>query len=376
MPREIITLQCGQCGNQIGMEFWKQLCLEHGISKEGTLEEFATAGGDRKDVFFYQADDEQYIPRALLFDLEPRVLNHVQQTLPRLFNQENIYQHPSGGGAGNNWAMGYSMAEHVQEELMEMIDREADGSESLEGFLVCHSIAGGTGSGMGSFLLERLNDHFPKKLIQTYSVFPNQADSSDVVVQPYNSLLTLKRLTLNADAVVVLDNTANLTSRTTATSHIATDHRHLHLRQHRAQPHRDGADAHRQPERRADQFARLHRDGGVDEHAALPRVHEQRPHRPRLVADPDAAPPLPDDGVHAALLLRRGGRGGDARAQDVGDGRDAAAAADEEHHGVVRHAEGARNSAAQFGAIRPRNSAQFGAILRRNSPARNSVRGF
>ena len=46
MPREIITLQCGQCGNQIGMEFWKQLCLEHGISKEGTLEEFATAGGD------------------------------------------------------------------------------------------------------------------------------------------------------------------------------------------------------------------------------------------------------------------------------------------------------------------------------------------
>ena len=66
----------------------------------------------------------------------------------------------------------------------------------------------GTGSGMGSYLLEALNDHFPKKLIQTYSVFPNWDDSPDVVVQPYNSLLTLKRLTLNADAVVVLDNTA------------------------------------------------------------------------------------------------------------------------------------------------------------------------
>lgn len=54
MPREIITLQVGQCGNQIGMEFWKQLCLEHGITPDGKLEEFATAGGDRKDVFFYQ----------------------------------------------------------------------------------------------------------------------------------------------------------------------------------------------------------------------------------------------------------------------------------------------------------------------------------
>lgn len=90
-----------------------------------------------------------------------------------------------------------------------MINREADMSDSLEGFVLSHSIAGGTGSGMGSYLLENLNDHFPKKLIQTYSVFPDQdKNKSDVVVQPYNSLLTLKRLTLNADCVVVLDNTA------------------------------------------------------------------------------------------------------------------------------------------------------------------------
>ena len=86
-----------------------------------------------------------------------------------------------------------------------MIDREADGSDSLEGFVMTHSVAGGTGSGMGSFLLEAINDRYPKKLIQTYSVFPNDGD---VVIQPYNSILTLKRLTLNADAVVVIDNMA------------------------------------------------------------------------------------------------------------------------------------------------------------------------
>jgi tubulin gamma len=77
MPREIITLQVGQCGNQsescvrawhnkcacihllhvagaVGMEFWKQISAEHGISPDGILEEFATHGSDRKDVFFYQ----------------------------------------------------------------------------------------------------------------------------------------------------------------------------------------------------------------------------------------------------------------------------------------------------------------------------------
>lgn len=105
-------------------------------------------------------------------------------------------------GAGNNWANGYHSGEERAEELIDIIDREADGSDSLEGFVLTHSIAGGTGSGLGSFLLEKLNDRFPKKIIQTYSVFPDK----DVVVQPYNSVLTLKRLSLNADCVVVLDN--------------------------------------------------------------------------------------------------------------------------------------------------------------------------
>jgi len=209
MPREIITLQIGQCGNQIGMEFWKQLCAEHGISPEGMLEEFATDGTDRKDVFFYQADDEHYIPRAVLLDLEPRVIDTIMTSAyANLYNPENIYTSKDGGGAGNNWGSGFSQAEKLHEEIFDIIDREADGSDSLEGFVLSHSIAGGTGSGMGSYMLEKINDRYPKKLIQTYSVFPQQEDISDVVVQPYNSILTLKRLTQNSDCVVVLDNTA------------------------------------------------------------------------------------------------------------------------------------------------------------------------
>jgi tubulin gamma len=47
-------------------------------------------------------------------------------------------------------------------------DREVGYSDSLEGFTLCHSIAGGTGSGMGSWLLEALNDRYAKKLVQTY----------------------------------------------------------------------------------------------------------------------------------------------------------------------------------------------------------------
>lgn len=206
------------------------------------MEDFATDGVDRKDVFFYQADDEHYIPRAVLLDLEPRVINTIMASpYSKLYNQENVFVSKNGGGAGNNWASGFSQGERLSEEIFDIIDREADGSDSLEGFVLCHSVAGGTGSGMGSNILEKLSDRFPKKLVQTYSVFPNQDEIrcvvflcckivgerqfcfffffSDVVVQPYNSLLTLKRLTESADSVVVLDNTA--------LNHIATDRLHI-----------------------------------------------------------------------------------------------------------------------------------------------------
>jgi len=144
-----------------------------------------------------------------MLDLEPRVINTIQNSEQRqLFSQDNIFVSAQGGGAGNNWASGYNQAEQSQEEILEMIDREAESSDSLEGFVLCHSVAGGTGSGMGSFILESLSDRFSKQIVQTFSVFPNQNESSDVVVQPYNLILALKRLILHCDCVVTLDNAA------------------------------------------------------------------------------------------------------------------------------------------------------------------------
>jgi len=71
------------------------------------LEDFATHGGDRKDVFFYQADDEHFIPRSLHLDLEPRVINAILSSPYKgLYNPENFYVSAEGGGAGNNWASG------------------------------------------------------------------------------------------------------------------------------------------------------------------------------------------------------------------------------------------------------------------------------
>ena len=78
------------------------------------------------DVLNVQADDEHYIPRAVLLDLEPRVINSIMNsTYANLYNPENIYLSKHGGGAGNNWASGYSQVDLILLGLIPLPRREA-----------------------------------------------------------------------------------------------------------------------------------------------------------------------------------------------------------------------------------------------------------
>ncbi|PAV89086.1 hypothetical protein WR25_08941 [Diploscapter pachys] len=196
----LMSVHVGQCGNQLAQSFWKSLCDEHGIDERGQpIHDMDPT--DNKEMFFYQADDNHYIPRAILIDLEPRVINGMMQhkDFGHLFNQDNIYLSTHGGGAGNNWASGYHQARNlstskmilfseVYEEIMDKIVREAENEDVM--YL--------------SFL-----SSFDKKVIQTYSVFANQDDGAgDVVVHPYNSILSMQRLIEFPTHTVVLDNSA------------------------------------------------------------------------------------------------------------------------------------------------------------------------
>lgn len=210
MPREIITIAAGQCGNQQSSNFWERLCLEHGIATDGTIDPEKECY-DRKDVFFYQSDDARYIPRSIMLDLESKVIQRtVASEFGALYNPENMFIPESGGaGAANNWGEGYTQGEKYIDLVLDMLDRETENSDSLEAFMLFHSLAGGTGSGFGSLVMENIREHFPKKILQTVSVLPSSGESgSEVVVQPYNSVLTLKRLIQQADSVLLFDNKA------------------------------------------------------------------------------------------------------------------------------------------------------------------------
>ncbi|CAD5233284.1 unnamed protein product [Bursaphelenchus xylophilus] len=207
MPN-VIALQVGQCGNQLGQAFLAELCQRHGIGPDGVAEEKELDRRDMKDVFFYESDAKKYIYRCVLADLEPRVLTKVQNSeYGSVYNSENVYTASQGGGAGNAWASGYGQGREAMEAVMEIIQKEAEASDWLECFMLTHSVSGGTGSGMGSKLLESVRDCYPKKLLQAYSVFPVKGESN-VVVEPYNAVLTTCRLAEYADLVMVVDNKA------------------------------------------------------------------------------------------------------------------------------------------------------------------------
>lgn len=221
MTGEIITLEVGQCGNQVGQQFWSQLAKEHGIGMDGLGIE-ATDNGtssisefrdDNTLPFFKNNDKNRYTPRALLIDLEPKVINDTMNTFPGFFDPRNYWVSQERYGAGNSWANGFSEGEKNHETFINMIDKELDSTENFEGFQLFHSVAGGTGSGLGSNLLEIIADRYPKNFITTYSVFPT--DQSEVVVQPYNTILTLRRLVEESDASIIFDNSAilNLSSK-------------------------------------------------------------------------------------------------------------------------------------------------------------------
>lgn len=227
MTGEIITIQVGQCGNHVGQQFWSQLADEHGIGKDGRTiasHDIKSYRDDHTNPFFKQNDENRYTPRAIMLDLEPKVINDAFNGFPGFFDPRNSWVSQERYGAGNSWAKGYIEGQKNQEIFLDMIDKELDSTESFEGFQMLHSVAGGTGSGLGSNLLEAIADRYPKKFLTTHSVFPS--GESEVVVQPYNTILTLRRLVEDTDASIVYDNNALMNISERVFREINVDYQH------------------------------------------------------------------------------------------------------------------------------------------------------
>ncbi|GFY84687.1 beta-6 tubulin [Actinidia rufa] len=205
--REILHIQGGQCGNQIGSKFWEVVCDEHGIDPTGRYVGTSDLQLERVNVYYNEASCGRFVPRAVLMDLEPGTMDSVR-TGPygQIFRPDNFVFGQSG--AGNNWAKGhYTEGAELIDSVLDVVRKEAENCDCLQGFQVCHSLGGGTGSGMGTLLISKIREEYPDRMMLTFSVFPSPK-VSDTVVEPYNATLSVHQLVENADECMVLDNEA------------------------------------------------------------------------------------------------------------------------------------------------------------------------
>jgi len=133
--REILHIQGGQCGNQIGAKFWEVVCAEHGIDPTGRYGGDSELQLERINVYYNEASCGRFVPRAVLMDLEPGTMDSVRSgPYGQIFRPDNFVFGQSG--AGNNWAKGhYTEGAELIDSVLDVVRKEAENCDCLQGMV-------------------------------------------------------------------------------------------------------------------------------------------------------------------------------------------------------------------------------------------------
>ncbi|ODM90941.1 Tubulin beta-8 chain [Orchesella cincta] len=206
--REIVTVQIGSCGVNLGYSVLLARYLRRARNHPGTWWR-APASTLQNQLFIQRRTHLQLHPPLRLYRHRRRLLDACRSPLRRIFRPDNfIFAEGADSGAGNNWARGYyTLGPRLMDYSMDILRREVESCEYLTGFQICNSIGGGTGGAMSSLILSQLRAEYPKTVMVNYTVTPS-AKISDTVVEPYNAVLSFPSLVKNSDLTICLDNEA------------------------------------------------------------------------------------------------------------------------------------------------------------------------
>lgn len=138
LSMSIVTVQLGQCGNQIGFEVFDALFNDshcpRGLCSKKENEAYQASCKER---FFSEEENGVLLARAVLVDMEPKVINQTLSKAARSgrwkYGQHSCFCQKQG--SGNNWAYGYSVhGPRHEESIMNLIRKEVEKCDSLSGF--------------------------------------------------------------------------------------------------------------------------------------------------------------------------------------------------------------------------------------------------
>merc|ERR1712165_142922 len=177
------------------------------MGKNGERKEDADTSDTYFQTFYEETAAGQYVPRNLSVDLEPTVLDDIRRgPWSGMYHPEFLVNGKED--AANNFARGhYTVGKELMDVVNDRIRKLVDNSENVQGFIVNHAVGGGTGSGMGMLILERLAVDYRKKSKIGFEIYPSP-NISTCIVEPYNGLLSTHWLLDHTDVSLVLDNEA------------------------------------------------------------------------------------------------------------------------------------------------------------------------
>ncbi|KAM6933181.1 LOW QUALITY PROTEIN: tubulin delta chain [Xenentodon cancila] len=197
----IVTVQLGQCGNQVGQQLFDVICSD---AQAGQRNAYGAASTQR---FFHQTTQGDLEARAVLIDMESKVINHSMAKAAKTgrWRYGGTSHFSQKQGSGNNWANGYCVHGPSHRGVVEeMVRREVERCDRLAGLMAMMSVAGGTGSGVGTYITQCLRDAYPASFILNHLTWPY--GTGEVIVQNYNSVLTLAHLYQLSDTILVHEN--------------------------------------------------------------------------------------------------------------------------------------------------------------------------
>ena len=110
--------------------------------------------------------------------------------------------------AANNYSRGYyTNGKEILEPVVDRIRKLADQCAGLQGFLLFHSLGGGTGSGFTSLLMERLSVDYHMKSQLDFAIYPGTQLRS-AIVEPYNAIFCTHSTMEHSDCTFLIDNEA------------------------------------------------------------------------------------------------------------------------------------------------------------------------
>jgi len=208
MPtREVISICVGQAGIQLGNAVWEQYSCEHKIENDGTVKPENKEANPYFTTFFEQTSAGQFVPRQITVDLEPTVVDDVR-TGPRAQMYHPEFLLNGKEDAANNFARGhYTVGKEILDQVNDRLRKLVDNSQNVQGFIINHAVGGGTGSGLGALILERIAVDYRKKSKIGFEIYP-APNISTCIVEPYNAMLSTHWLLDHTEVSVVLDNEA------------------------------------------------------------------------------------------------------------------------------------------------------------------------